>query len=413
MAKFKNQTKKYYMMKNRCRLSPIKAFLAFFFLTSQIAGAVTLSPEARISLLTASPGQALYSVFGHSAVRVQDSLNSMDIVFNYGTFDFETPGFYTKFVKGKLPYMLSTETFIGFQSEYKSEGRTIEEQLLNLSQDEKQKIFDFLLVNREPENRFYQYDFFFDNCATRIRDLVDKELDINWDENTPSDLSFRDLITIYLTNHQWAKFGIDLLLGYPCDRIASAWEYQFLPDFMHDAFKNAKKGNGSPLIWETKTIIEKFPQQEEKLVFTPILFCWIIFLVALLSLLNKTTSKIFDAFFFSILGLTGILLFFMWFFTDHQVARWNLNLLWAFPLHLIFIFPALIKKPANWIKKYFLGSSIIAALLIIGWFWVPQNYHPAFFPLILASAIKGFNLAGFFNPISFIKKKCCKNSIDK
>lgn len=387
----------------------IKFFL--FILTAIIlishstkAYSFNLSPQARISLLTASPGEELYSVFGHSAIRVQDSLNSLDLVFNYGTFDFSTPGFYTKFVRGKLPYMLSIEPFVNFVPEYYMEGRSIDEQVLNLSQEEKQEIMDFLLINRLPENRFYQYDFFYDNCATRIRDLVHQIISPLWNEKTDSEMSFRDLISLYLTQHPWSKFGIDLVLGLPCDKVASAWEYQFLPDFMFLAFKDASKPDGQALVSETISIIDKHPFDTNNSFFSPILVMWLVFALALLSTIHPAASKIFDAFFFIILGFLGILIVFLWFGTDHQTARHNLNILWALPTHLLFIFPALRKQASVWVKRYFLFSGCLALALMLVWYWVPQQYHPAFFPLVAASALKSLKMAGVFKNIRVFGK---------
>jgi hypothetical protein len=153
-------------------------FSILFLVTTYqaIAQKQQLSDQAVISLITADPGEELYSLFGHSAIRVKDTVNNQDLVFNYGTFNFNTPNFYMKFTRGKLLYMLSIQQFDRFKRSYEYEKRDLKEQILNLTQDQKQAIFQFLLWNYQPENRYYKYDFFFDNCATRIRDVFIDEL---------------------------------------------------------------------------------------------------------------------------------------------------------------------------------------------------------------------------------------------
>ncbi len=132
------------------------------------------SCHLRISILTCSPGEELYSTFGHSAIRITDSVSHHDIVYNYGTFNFDEPGFYTKFIRGKLSFYLSTDDFESFMNEYLEEKRDITEQVLNLTCAEKYNIVMLLQANMMAANRTYKYDFTFDNCTTRLRDLIEK-----------------------------------------------------------------------------------------------------------------------------------------------------------------------------------------------------------------------------------------------
>jgi hypothetical protein len=293
--------------------------------------AARLSEEAEISMLTASPGDELYSVFGHSALRVYDPLYGIDEVYNYGTFDFDTPNFYLKFTRGQLLYQLSVSTFKQFLREYEYEQRAVYEQLLNLNQDEKQRIYDFLLVNRLPENRSYLYDFFYDNCATRIRDIVHDLLFIDWgDDPYPGpQRSFRDMLQPYLSNMQWAAFGIDLALGLPADRIATPWHYMFLPDEMFTAFAQARHIDGRPLVKNHHIVLEASGRTSSSSPITPKAVTWTVFFIGLASMFNKRFSQIFDKAFFSFLGLTGIVIAVLWFFSDHESTNQNMNLLWA------------------------------------------------------------------------------------
>jgi hypothetical protein len=222
---------------NNKDLKQIIYCLCLLFLTtfSQVAKA---QPEThsglRISLITCTPGDDLYSIFGHSAIRVIDSVALKDYVFNYGTFDFDDKNFYIKFMRGKLLYFLSMDNTADFISFYQYFNRGITEQVLQLTDQEKISIQRFLYNNLKNENKFYQYDFFYDNCTTRPRDIILKNT-----TNRPvlpfamsPQTTFRSAIHQYLdrSGQSWSKLGIDILLGVRTDKIMTAEEQQFLPD---------------------------------------------------------------------------------------------------------------------------------------------------------------------------------------
>jgi hypothetical protein len=351
-----------------------------------------LSDRARISLLTATPGGELYSVFGHSAIRVIDPETGLDEVYNYGTFDFDTPNFYMKFIRGQLNYKLSVTSFEYFLLEYRYEGRGVSEQVLNLNQEEKQSIYDFLQVNRQPGNEYYLYDFFYDNCATRIRDIVEIYLEPDWGEDPVSDYkrSFRDMLKPYLVNQPWAGFGIDLVLGLPSDRRATPWHYMFLPDEMFLAFSQARHSNGLPLVSRYATVIDETYQASSPSWFSPVIACWVLFALGMLSLLKVRIARVFDKVFFTTLGIVGLVILFLWFVSDHKATNANLNLLWALPTHLYFIFKGNMIYPIGIPRHYFKIVFLLNVLLIVLWPVFPQGFHPAFFPLILLSAAKSF-----------------------
>ncbi len=396
------------------------ALFAFLWFSFQQSKAVTLSEQAEITLLTASPGDELYSVFGHSALRVIDRENDIDLVFNYGTFDFDTPNFYLQFTRGKLLYKLSVAPMEYFVPEYRYEGRAIYEQVFNLNQEEKQKIFDFLMVNQLPENAYYHYDFFYDNCATRIRDLVDYILQPVWaEENEITEESvsiirsmldyefdyepelkpsrtFRDMLQPFLVTMPWSAFGIDLALGLPADKVASAWDYMYLPDEMLIAFALASHPSGDPLIAEHRIIIPKTVELSPASKITPHIVMWLLALLAMASLYKAKWSLLFDKVFFSLLGITGLVIIFLWFFSDHITTKANLNILWALPTHLYYIWLANYQSVRPAVKWYFRFVSVLSFLLLVLWPFVPQAFHGAFFPLILISLAKslpyGFSL---------------------
>lgn len=353
------------------------------------AQASGLSPDAEISVLTAGPGEDLYSVFGHSALWVYDPANNIDEVYNWGTFDFDTPNFYAKFLQGRLLYQLSVSPIRDFLFSYDRSGRWIEQQQLNLTAEEKQRIYDFLQVNRRPENIHYLYDFFYDNCATRIRDILDQELDLDWgpDPYRDEDSTFRDLVARYVTHIPWTGFGIDILLGLPADKEINQWHAMFIPDELFESVQRARHADGR-LLADAHT--ELLPEQYipgEGTIFTPTLILWIFFFVGLISLGRIRLAHLFAKVHFTILGLLGLIVFFMWFFSDHIATGMNLDLLWTLPTHLYFVYRAGTKKPGRLPGLYFKVVLVISLLLLITWPVNPQDFHPASLPLIALSAV--------------------------
>ncbi|QQS30447.1 MAG: DUF4105 domain-containing protein [Sphingobacteriales bacterium] len=358
----------------------------WFVLSPLHAQTGQVTSHAEVSLLTCSPGNEIYSYFGHCAIRVKDINTNYDKVYNYGTFSFDQPNFYTKFIRGKLMYQLSVNTFSRFVSEYESEDRWVIEQVLNLSPADKQVFIEKLTINARRENRQYLYDFFFDNCATRPRDLLENSLPnrIFFSENTEgSDLSFRELIDPYITRNAWVDFGIDLILGLPTDRKATAREYMFLPDYLMNAFANAQitdsLGRKMPLVKEVRQVVDAKLPPDPKILFTPVLIFAFIFIAGVLfsifQLKKKSFHPAFDVIFFGLLGGVGILILFLWFGTDHQVLAFNLNLFWAFPLHLIAAALLLLRNTPNWVGVYFGAVALIGVLILLLWIWLPQQLH--------------------------------------
>lgn len=351
-----------------------------------------LSSQAKISLLTATPGGELYSVFGHSALRVSDPEAGIDEVYNYGTFDFDTPNFYMKFIRGKLLYKLSVTTFEVFLHDYRIEGRGVSEQVLNLNHDEKQRIYNFLQVNRQPGNEYYLYDFFFDNCATRIRDVVEMQINPDWgDDPFPQyNRSFRQMLRPYLSGKPWAQFGVDLVLGLPSDRRASPWHYMFLPDEMFLAFAQARNSSGIALVYQNDVVLDETFVKKKPSLASPVVMAWILFGLGMLTLIKSRISRVFDKVFFSLLAITGFLILFMWFVSDHKATNANLNLLWALPTHLYFIFKANMIYPIGIPRYYFKFVFYINVGMILFWPILPQSFHLAFLPIIMLSAVKSF-----------------------
>ncbi len=352
----------------------------------------------RISLLTCTPGEELYSTFGHSAIRVADARNNTDIIFNYGTFDFNDPNFYEKFVQGKLLYFVSIDSLHNFLWEYEYFKRGVTEQVLNLSCPEKQKMINALYENAREENKYYRYDFNYDNCTTRLRDILEKATGkpLQTKNILPAaHTTFRDLIHVYLNNgHQyWSKLGIDILLGSPLDKEVTNREAMFLPDYLMMAFDSAKINN-KPLVMEKGLLLPPAVVNGSKPFFTPLLASLLLFVLILtLSILrpNGVLLRTFDVFFFLLLGLLGILLLFMWFGTNHAMCRNNFNLLWALPTHAVVAVMLFTKK--QWVKLYFRFIFFYSIALLACWFLLPQEMNIALLPLLGVILVRSYYIS--------------------
>ncbi len=364
-------------------------FLISVFIQFSVFGNVSLSENARVSLITCGPGSDLYATFGHSAIHVYDAHSGIDKVYNYGTFDFDTPNFYTKFAQGKLNYTLAVTTFDRFIRTYQYEGRWVYRQDLNLTAEEKEAIYSFLEINALPENKDYKYDFFYDNCSTRIRDVFEKVLGdklIYESETNDTTATFRQMIDLYLTNHPWSDLGIDLALGMPCDYEAGFRQKMFLPDYLMAGMENAvvkRDGTSEPLVVEHGIILPQHPELDTSETRSIEWIFWILFGICFLTGIFWPAERMrwFDVTFFAVAGLLGIFVLLLWFATDHTATKWNLNILWALPTWLYAAYVLARRKP---ITQFFKVHAIILFFVIISWMWIPQNLHDAAIPIVLA-----------------------------
>ena len=371
-----------------------------------------LSPQAEISVLTCSPGNEAYSVYGHSAIRIKDEFYNYDAVFNYGLFDFNTPNFVYRFAKGETDYLLGAYNFDRFYDEYVQEKRSIYEQVLNISPLEKQKIYDFLVWNAQPENRVYRYNFFFDNCATRIRDVVVQQVEgeVVFPEEPENPKTFRQLIKEYHSKLPWLNFGIDLAVSSPADRVATVSEEMFLPDYLMKYFAEATiitDESPKSLVMKTQVIYQA-PNEKYKSMkaIAPVVIFSLLFLVVLIiSIKQFRKNKIIHWLDYLVYGITGFMgLVMLWFviFSEHPAMKPNYNLLWAIPLNLIFTMACRIKNWSSKIKYYhIILSAWLLILVFLSGAVVPQKFHPAFYLLILIVLSRSV-----LNSIFILQKKC-------
>ncbi len=319
------------------------------------------SSHLRFSLLTVGVGDEIYASFGHTGIRVIDSAHGKDIVYNWGTFDGFQEDFEMKFMRGKLLYYASSETYLQFYSTYVHEQRKVEEQSLLLSENQKRQLYSFLQENLKEENRYYKYDFLYDNCATRLRDVFPKTFGsaFRYGPALPagSRLTFRDEINHYLSGLPWERFGINLLLGAKIDKVMSNEDAMFLPDYLRNGLTGASV-NGVPVATKPVEILPAGPELPQPgngpFIFT-LVFAAVVILGSVIPGFNIIGHVAGNAL-LVISGLLGCLIIFMWLGTDHQACRNNWNVLWALPTNVIIPF---VKREKR--SRY----ALVAMLLII------------------------------------------------
>ena len=356
-----------------------------------------LSPDATISIITCNPGEEVYSMYGHSAIRINDPVQGLDVIFNYGVFSFETPNFLYRFAKGQTDYLMVGQKFAGFLPEYVEDRRSVYEQVLNLSPEGKTHLFQALIENARPENREYRYNFFMDNCATRIRDMVERNSGstIHFSDNHPTE-SYRDLIKKFHQPFRWFDLGIDLLVGKKAEEPVTAYGQMFLPEYLMDQFAKAEiiiDEKAQPLVLDTRTLVE-YPNHKHhsELPWPAIVFGGLFFVVAGISVrgfVRQKRTDWLDYGLFAVSGLAGLIIAWVTLYSEHPAVSPNYNLLWAFPGNLLF---AMIWKINRW-RKYTKGYYYLVGSFLVLSFITGQQFNPAVYFIILALLVRvGANL---------------------
>lgn len=338
------------------------------------------SSKVNFYLLTCSIGDDIHTIYGHSAIRMCDAENGVDYVFNYGTFDFDTPFFVIKFLNGNLDYMLSVSSFNGFFRRYQRDGIRVIQRPLILSSLETEELTAFLINNYKPQNRFYRYDFFFDNCATRIRDAVFCVKGLKASNfNQGSEFTFRECLHSMVGPDLWVGQGIDLLLGYKTDHEASVYEQAMLPVFLEKLLVSQNLvGEPTVLIEgsaESFDVINASEDDVNNQKYKPLAPFFISLLLFLLVLIGSVMEFVkhrwfrwIDVTLFSITALLSLLFWYMWVISDIQATSFNLNVLWA----SLFSFPLIViasrgafKYPKVVLSMTFFNILTIIAYLVI------------------------------------------------
>ena len=368
--------------------------LLFHFNT--VAQNPSLSESSTVSLITCGSGEELYSSFGHTAFRVQDPVLGIDVVYNYGTFDFDKPNFYLNFAKGKLIYSLSRTTFERFLYEYELEKRWVREQIFDLNLAERNRILAFLENNYRPENRDYLYDPLLNNCSSITGDILIDQFNGSIEfkgSHLKKQYSFRELVRQYLGYNSWSSFGIDLAFGSVVDRVATVREHMFMPYYAMYQLRNTTK-NGKPLVKRERVILD-YSELEDTGFFplSPLFWFSLLFvficIITYLDLRHKARSRWLDFSIFLITGLVGTILLILWLATDHTSTPYNYNVLWAMPFNLVFAF-VLLAQPqfTDWMPKYLLLLLGLLALVIVLWIVGVQSFSPVLIPLFLALTVR-------------------------
>ncbi len=376
-------------------LSTISLFIVFAvqLLSAQLP---QLSEKAQISVLTCSSGDVLFTSFGHTAFRVQDPILGIDVVYNYGTFDFNKPNFYLNFAKGKLIYSLSRKSFASFLYDYELEKRWIKEQLITLTPEKTNTFFQFLEHNYLPENRDYPYDPLFNNCSTITGDILEKQLGqaIEFkDSHITKESSFRQLVHQHIPTNSWGAFGIDIAFGGITDRDATPRQHMFLPYYTMSQLQNTEI-NGIPIVARERMVLS-YPEKSDQSTFMTSPFFWFflifcfLFAITYLDRKHEVRSRWLDFTLFLISGIAGLIILLLWVATDHVVTHLNFNFLWLLPTNLIVSFYLLSKKPLpKWISKYLWIALILMVVVLLIWLFGIQVLSPVNIPLLLLLALR-------------------------
>ena len=355
------------------------------------------SKDLTVSLLTFGAANEPHSVWGHTAIRISDKQKGIDLVYNYGQFDFDAPFFLIKFLRGKLDYSLGINKYSDIYRYYKYVKRGMYEQILNLTYNEKVRLFNLLEENYKKENRFYKYDFFFDNCSTRPLQIIEKSLDGKLIvSNKKAKKTFREFLTEQLSNHQWMDFGIDLIIGARADKHPTIRQSTFLPPQLEKFFSKAKI-NSKPSLEDMKTnrtVIKKLVKKEypvydfddKGLILPKVLYpIWIFtffFLIEIIIFIfsykkRKILCRWYDKLWFFIAFTGGLLIAFLWFFTDHQATKDNWNFIWLNPLYVFVFF-----RDGRYKTVLIYITTALLFITLIGFSFFPQAMHPAIIPIV-------------------------------
>lgn len=309
------------------------------------ATAGAAADSLHVSLITCGPGEEVYEVYGHTAIRVRNDSTGEDWAFNYGVFNFEQPHFIWRFVLGETDYQLGVAPFDYFVMNYAEDGRFVNEQVLNLDSDEKARLFAFLVANYLPENRVYRYNFFDKNCTTQARDIIEMAVngEIRWPDNPPH--SYRDLLHVFTAQDAWLRFGQDLLIGTEADQTLDTPGQDFLPLLLERDMAGAvivdKAGNRRPAVTEARQLTPQAPDTETQTWFTPrkTALAWFVLAlgVAVIQVVKRRNWWWFDIPFIALQGVAGCLITFLFFTSTHPGVDSNWLIAVLNPLPLLYL----------------------------------------------------------------------------
>ncbi len=390
--------------------------------SAQLRGATLVLPTDsldtwQVSLITCGPGVEVYNQFGHSAIRMKNEAYDIDLIYNYGIFSFNTPNFALRFTLGQTDYLLGIQGYQDFVDWYAYSKRDVREQVLNLSTEEKNTLIGLLNENYKPQNRMYRYNYFYDNCATRPRDLIEKCLQgvLKYQDDmqtTETGKSFRSIVHEFTSNNCWSQFGIDLCLGSEADKPISRRMMMFIPLYLEEFFASAvilpheNSNNTSreinvsstshhfgtkslPLVAQNHSLVT-IPEADKVRQDTPLTpfrcATFLFIMTTILTIYGIRSRKSlwgFDLILFFAAGISGCIIAFLTSFSEHPTVSPNYLLLLFHPLHL-FLLPWFIRKVKKMQKSHYLVAlTVELTLFIICWVLIPQRFPLAVLPLAL------------------------------
>lgn len=374
-------------------------FLVMFFSFASVvsaaenAGGRRVRDSIRVSLVTCDPGKEIYALFGHTAIHVTDETTGMDLAFNYGMFNFRSENFIYRFVKGETDYELGLQDWTDFKASYKARGITVYEQVLNMSYAEKMELCRILFENYKPENRIYRYNYFYDNCTTRARDMIERSIpgglnyDCRWERKT-----YRQVVHEFTAPSPWVELGIDFCLGAEADRKLDEREQMFIPSYLMDAFSRATakidgRGELVPVVKSEEIAVEVVPEDDWQFPVSPLVFFWIFFGVGVVLFVVQLVSKRifwgYDVLLLCLQGLAGILVAYLFFFSIHPTVGSNWLVMIFNPVPLVWL-PFMVYR-SNRHKRDVLHAVNVAVLCLFILLMpvIPQDFNNAVLPMAL------------------------------
>ncbi len=353
-----------------------------------LASPATAQDSIEVSLLTCQPHEEVYSLYGHTAIRYRErGLQEVDIAFNYGVFNFRKPFFVGRFVLGWTDYELGACPYPLFQEEYRRFGSRVTEQVLNLTQEEKLRLKQALVENMKDENRVYRYNYFYNNCTTKARDIIEQSLSgtlVYDDSHTDRQLTYRKMVHEMTKRHPWATFGNDILLGIRADLKTTQRQQEFLPHHLMNDFDHARiltNGQYRPLVKERRVAVEPGVQTAMSgFPLSPTTCAVVLSGLALILFAVqwrlRRTLLVWDLLLLTFQSVVGLLLFVM-LFSEHPTTTLNLQFLLFNPLPLFYIYKVARRRNTC----YWNISVLLLALFLIGGFW--QSYAEGIWSLAL------------------------------
>lgn len=357
-----------------------------------------IQPEnTKISLITCSPGEIIYELFGHTAIRIEDPTSGIDFMVNYGLFDFSQENFIYRFVRGKTDYCVGVQYTHYFIESYQERGSSVTQSTLNLTTDEKINLLSRLDENLQPQNREYRYNFIYDNCATRVRDMIEMSLSqrITYPTHV-NDYTFREAIMLYTEEAPWAQLGFDLCLGRGTDATATQRELFFLPEVLGNAYESAKimTDKGSKHLCSNTTQLIPETRQSSCSWFSPTLCAYLLLFITLFASFFLRNKKKWleagDVVLNTINGLLGCIILFLILFSQHPFTGQNYNILWMNPLTLFPLLAAIFPFLKKINGLYYGGSALMWLLFIVAMPILPQTFNAAVLPWVLTLLLRSY-----------------------